>query len=210
MRYRKHTSPAHPRAIRLPPTPPVPATYGAFLDALKRRVHEARLRAFASANREMITPYFELGRSIVARQVEDGWGSHVMDRLAGDLHASFPDMEGFSPRNLPRMRAFYLTWRDVEAILPQPVADLPWGHNALLLEKLPSPELRRRYAERTFQHGWSRAKAPQTSIKVTFRLAEGVLRRDAGLDQERRHSGGGQDLHRGHPMGGATNAVHRD
>lgn len=128
-------------------SPSVPATYAAFLDALKRRVQEAR-------------------------QAEDGWGSRVIDRLAADLHASFPDMEGFSPRNLRRMRAFYLAWRDAEPILPQAVAELPWGHNAVLLEKLPSPELRRWYAERAIQHGWSRAI-------LTLQI-EGQLHRRAG------------------------------
>lgn len=154
-------------------TSPIPATYAAFLDALKRRVQEARLRAFAAANREMMTLYFELGRSIVARQVEDGWGSHVIDRLATDLRAAFPEMEGFSARNLWRMRAFYLAWRDVEAVLPQAVAELPWGHNALLLEKLRSPEQRRWYAERAIQHGWSRAV-------LTLHI-EGQLHRREGL-----------------------------
>ncbi|MCK6521079.1 PDDEXK nuclease domain-containing protein [Myxococcota bacterium] len=145
-------------------TPLLPAdasSYAALLDSLKRRVHDARRRAIAAANQELMTLYFEVGQSIVARQAEEGWGAKVIDRLARDLQAAFPDMDGFSPRNLHRMRAFYLAWGEVEPgeekKLPQAVAKLPWGHNTLLLEKLRTPSQRLFYAERSLQHGWSRA-----------------------------------------------------
>ena len=145
-------------------TPLLPAdatSYAELLDSLKRRVHDARRRAIAAANQELMTLYFEVGQSIVARQADEGWGAKVIDRLARDLQAAFPDMEGFSPRNLNRMRAFYLAWSEGAgvdgAILPQPVAKLPWGHNTMLLEKLRTPSQRLFYAERALQHGWSRA-----------------------------------------------------
>lgn len=73
----------------------------------------------AAANRELITLYLDIGRSIVERQETEQWGSGVIDRLATDLRAAFPEMEGFSPRNLRRMRAFYLAWQPVDSILPQ-------------------------------------------------------------------------------------------
>jgi len=154
-----------PRSLsREVPTPLLPAdatSYAELLDSLKRRVHDARRRAIAAANQELMTLYFEVGQSIVARQADEGWGAKVIDRLARDLQAAFPDMEGFSPRNLHRMRAFYLAWGEGEGMdgktLPQPVAKLPWGHNTMLLEKLRTPSQRLFYAERALQHGWSRA-----------------------------------------------------
>ncbi|MEL6347414.1 MAG: DUF1016 N-terminal domain-containing protein [Myxococcota bacterium] len=81
----------------------------------------------------------------------------MIQRLARDLRDAFPEMKGFSPRNLWRMRAFYLAWRAADEVLPQPVAELPWGHNALLIEKLKSPEERLWYAEQTRGNGWSRS-----------------------------------------------------
>lgn len=135
----------------------LPPTYAALLEELKVRIVSARLRAVAAANREFITLYFDIGRSIVERQQIERWGSGVIDHLADDLRSAFPEMEGFSPRNLRRMRSFYLAWRADEAFLPQAVAELPWGHNALLLEKLSEPIHRRWYAERAVERGWSRA-----------------------------------------------------
>ncbi|MBK9366370.1 MAG: DUF1016 family protein [Deltaproteobacteria bacterium] len=149
------------RAVSTPLLPADATSYAELLDSLKRRVHDARRRAIAAANQELMTLYFEVGQSIVARQADEGWGAKVIDRLARDLQAAFPDMEGFSPRNLHRMRALTLAWGEVEPgeekKLPQPVAKLPWGHNTMLLEKLRTPSQRLFYAERALQHGWSRA-----------------------------------------------------
>lgn len=138
-------------------TIPLPPNYPALLEELKARIQTARLRAVAAANRELIALYFDIGRSIVERQQAEQWGSGVIDRLAADLRAAFPEMEGFSPRNLRRMRSFFRAWQPVGSILPQAVAELPWGHNAVLLEKLAEPEHRRWYAQRAVELGWSRA-----------------------------------------------------
>jgi predicted nuclease of restriction endonuclease-like (RecB) superfamily len=73
------------------------------------------------------------------------------------LRKGFPELKGFSRRNLYRMRAFYLAYRDWSEFVPQVVAQIPWGHNTLLLEKLKEPALREWYARACIQHGWSRA-----------------------------------------------------
>ena len=137
-------------------TSPLPTTYLSLLEDLKARILTARLRAVAAANRELVTLYFDIGGSIVERQEQEGWGRGVIDRLAADLKNAFPEMEGFSPRNLWRMRAFFLAWRSGPEVLPRAVAELPWGHNALLLEKLPDAKSRLWYAERAVERGWSR------------------------------------------------------
>ena len=69
--------------------------------------------------------------------------------------AAFPEMKGFSPRNLKYMCAFAEAWPNSE-IVQQAVAQLPWGHNVVLLDKLPGPEARRWYAAKAIEHGWSR------------------------------------------------------
>jgi predicted nuclease of restriction endonuclease-like (RecB) superfamily len=96
-------------------------------------------------------------------------GKGVVDRLASDLQAAFPGIGGFSPRNVWRMRTFYLAYtKEVENLpqavaemdgknLPQAVAEIPWGHNAWLLEKVKDPIQRLWYAAKALEHGWSRA-----------------------------------------------------
>lgn len=151
----------------------LPPGYPALLAELKERILRARLRAVSAANREVMMLYFDLGRSIVEQQAQDGWGRGVIDRLALDLKLEFPDVEGFSPRNLWRMRAFYLAWRGDSGILPQSVAELPWGHNGVLLEKLRDVPARRWYAVNALERGWSRA-ALTAHIKGRLHQREGM------------------------------------
>ncbi len=103
----------------------------------------------------MVLLYWGIGKDILARQKEEGWGASVIARLAKDLHSEFPDMRGFSPRNLKYMRAFAAAWPDL-AIVQQLVAQLPWGHNVRLLDRVSQPEERLWYAAQTLTHGWSR------------------------------------------------------
>ena len=135
-------------------TPP-PQGYAEWLAELKTRIHTAQQHATLAVNRELVLLYWQIGRDILARQDDQGWGAKVIDRLAKDLRAAFPDMKGFSPRNLKYMRAFADAWPD-EAFVQQAVARLPWGHNLVLLDKLPGPETRKWYAAKATEHNWSR------------------------------------------------------
>lgn len=82
-------------------------------------------------------------------------GAKVIDRLAKDLSAAFPDMKGFSRRNLLYMRSFAEEWPDLEFV-QQVVAQIPWGQNLLLLTKLKTRDERTWYAAKAIEHGWSR------------------------------------------------------
>jgi predicted nuclease of restriction endonuclease-like (RecB) superfamily len=108
-----------------------------------------------AVNRELILLYWQIGRDILARQAEQGWGAKVIDRLSHDLRTAFPEMKGFSPRNLKYMRAFAAEWDDA-AIVQELLAQLPWYHLVTLLDKLNSPEERLWYARKAIEHGWSR------------------------------------------------------
>lgn len=99
--------------------------------------------------------YWQIGRDILARQAEQGWGAKVIERLSQDLRAAFPEMKGFSPRNLKYMRAFAEAWPD-EEFVQQAAAQLPWGHNLVLLDRLKTPQERRWYAAKAIEHNWSR------------------------------------------------------
>ena len=135
--------------------PLAPDSYGQFLADLKGRIRAAQLRASVAVNRELVLLYWQIGRDILDRQERENWGAKVIDRLAGDLKRAFPDMKGFSPRNLKYMRAFAEAWPD-DAIVQAVLAQITWYHNLAILEKLSAPEDRIWYARATIQHGWSR------------------------------------------------------
>jgi predicted nuclease of restriction endonuclease-like (RecB) superfamily len=132
-----------------------PDGYTDWLAELKTRIHTAQQRAALAVNRELVLLYWQIGRDILERQSREGWGAKVIDRLAHDLRTAFPDMKGFSPRNLKYMRSFAQAWPDadfVQAVLAQ----LPWYHQIALLDKLDDAEARRWYAAQAIAHNWSR------------------------------------------------------
>jgi len=168
----------------------LPADYPLFLESLKSRVQQSQTKAMLSVNRELLQLYWDIGRLIVERQEREGWGKSVVDRLAYDIQMAFPGMGGFSPANVWRMRAFFLAYRQSDAILAQPMrelatgekpsnsedmklaqavrvlpapvlphatAEIPWGHNITLIEKVKDPVQRLWYAAKALEHGWSRA-----------------------------------------------------
>lgn len=129
--------------------------YDELLSDLKGRIRVAQIRASLSVNRELVLLYWGIGKDILERQNRAGWGSRIIDQLGQDLRREFPEMKGLSPRNLKYMRAFAEAWPD-EEIVQQLVAQIPWGHNIRLLDKLSDSEVRTWYAQRTIQNGWSR------------------------------------------------------
>jgi predicted nuclease of restriction endonuclease-like (RecB) superfamily len=129
--------------------------YDVFLKDLKTRIRQAQVKAALAVNQELIILYWQIGREILARQQQEGWGAKVIDRLAKDLKREFPDMKGFSPRNLKYMRAFAEAYLD-QAIVQEVLAQIPWYHNQALLDKLKAPDERLWYAQGTLENGWSR------------------------------------------------------
>ncbi len=132
-----------------------PEGYANWLGELKSRIHSAQQRAALAINRELVLLYWQIGCDILQRQVEQGWGAKVIERLAHDLRIAFPDMKGFSPRNLKYMRAFAEAWPDA-SFVQEVLAQLPWYHQLALLDKLPGPETRKWYAAKAIEHNWSR------------------------------------------------------
>lgn len=139
----------------LPPSGLELTDYQRLLADLKSRVRSAQVRAATSANRELILLYWEIGRAILAAQEREGWGAKVVDRLAADLRREFPEMRGFSPRNLKYMRRMAAAWPD-DAFVPQVVAQIPWGHIRTVLDAIDEPGLREFYIRKTIEHHWSR------------------------------------------------------
>lgn len=146
------------RSVMFPVPPPAsdaPADYAVWLADLKARIRQERLHVVFAGNAVMVLLYWDIGRSILDKQAAQGWGSRVIDRLAADLREAFPEMKGFSPRNLKYMRAFAAAWPE-RSIVQASLAQLTWYHHIALLEKLDDPASRLWYAARTLEHGWSR------------------------------------------------------
>lgn len=75
--------------------------------------------------------------------------------MAQDLKDAFPEMSGFSPRNIKYMRKFAQCWPDYE-IVQRVVAQLPWRSNITLMDKLDDAENRIWYAQQAIENGWSK------------------------------------------------------
>ena len=138
------------------PVATLPRGYAEAFRAIRSRIRKARLRVVLSANAAMVLLYWDIGRMILERQERAGWGARVIDRLAADLRKAFPDMRGFSPRNLKYMRAFAAAWPE-RPFVQQLAARIPWTHNCLLLDRLPNAATREWYVRATVQEGWSRS-----------------------------------------------------
>ena len=144
------------------------ADYADWLRSLKSRVRQVQLKAAVSVNRALLRFYWELGSDIVEKQQNTSWGDGFLTQLSQDLVAAFPDMKGFSKRNLEQVRRWYLFYSENTSIAQQPVSQLepplveqitriPWGHNIAIVAKCKSQEEARFYVENTLTHNWSRS-----------------------------------------------------
>lgn len=129
--------------------------YDTFLHEVKERIATARVRAALAVNAELVALYWQIGRMILDRQEQHGWGGKVIDRLSVDLRTEFPGMQGFSRRNLHYMRTLGELFPESEFV-QQPVAQIPWGHIIRILDAFDSASIASWYAQKTIENGWSR------------------------------------------------------
>jgi predicted nuclease of restriction endonuclease-like (RecB) superfamily len=135
--------------------------YKTWLTALKQKFRSTQLKAAVAVNHSLLQFYWELGADIIARQETHAWGEGFLPQLSRDLTAAFPDMKGFSPRNLASIRQWHLFYRST--ILLQPVAKLqaliqiPWGHHQTILNKCKKIDEALYYVNSVSQHNWSRS-----------------------------------------------------
>jgi predicted nuclease of restriction endonuclease-like (RecB) superfamily len=133
-----------------------PSNYAAWLESLKTHIRTARVKASLAVNRELIHMYWRIGSEIVQQRAAQSWGAKVIDQLANDLRAEFPDMRGLSVSNLKYMARFAEAWPD--GLIGQQLADqIPWFHNCTLIEKIKDRPTREWYIKKTIENGWSRS-----------------------------------------------------
>lgn len=150
----------------------LPEGYADWLTQLKVDIAQSRQRAALAVNAELVQLYHRIGAEIRQRQQVNAWGAKVIERLARDLSDAFPDIRGFSSRNLKYM-AFFAQHCPNALFGQQPAAQLPWFHVVTLLTKLASPAEREWYAQQTVLLGWSRSTLEQ-NIKNRLQQRQGA------------------------------------
>ena len=133
--------------------------YKALISSVKERIQKSQIKASVSVNKELINLYWDMAKQIVYAQKKAKWGDGFLQKMSDDLHASFPNMQGFSLRNLKYIRQWYNFWKD-DSIGQQVVAQLdniPWGHHLVILSKTQNRKEALFYVQKTMENNWSRA-----------------------------------------------------
>jgi predicted nuclease of restriction endonuclease-like (RecB) superfamily len=146
----------------------MPKDYAAFIEEIKQRILTDKLEIVIKANSAMILLYWKIGKSILEKQEKEGWGTKVIDRMSYDLKNAFPEMKGFSPRNLKYMKKFAESWVDF-SIVQRCVALLPWRSNIILIDKVKESKKRLWYVEKTLENGFGK---DMLSIQIDSKLYE--------------------------------------
>ncbi len=143
-----------------PPVTSIPLGFAEVFQELKKKIQEARLSVAVAVNQRLIKLYWEMGKTIFEIQQTQKWGSRDVESLGNELQKAFPGISGFSRSNLFKMRAFYLSYEKVSQTVKQfeelPIAQIPWGHNVILVTKIKDTEERLWYAHMTIEEGWTR------------------------------------------------------
>lgn len=129
--------------------------YQLWFHELNQRIRQSQQKAVWAVNAELVLLYWQIGQDILRQQQQYGWGAKIIEQLSQDLKREFPEMTGFSKRNLSYMRKFAQEWQD-EQIVQAVLAQLPWYHHIALLDKLNDEMQRLWYAQKAIEHGWSR------------------------------------------------------
>ena len=143
--------------------------YLAFIQDIKQRIQGAQIKASVAVNQALLQLYWDMAERIVAKQQESTWGDGFLLQMSRDLQVEFPEIKGFSLRNLKYMRQWFQFWSAGPSIGQQVVAQLeklknaqqlvsqiPWGHNLLIISKIKTTEQALFYVQQTIQNNWSR------------------------------------------------------
>ncbi len=129
--------------------------YKETLELIKQEIQTARFQVVKTITKEHIELYWKIGKIILEKQKEEGWGKSVVEKISNDLQMDFPESSGYSTRNLWDMRRFYSRYSTNEK-LRQLVAEIPWGQNLLILTKIKNDKEAEFYLHATKEYGWSR------------------------------------------------------
>jgi len=130
--------------------------YYEWIDRIKTIIHSTRTKIVLSANSELLNLYWKIGKEIVNKQKKSNWGSKIIEKMSIDLKHEFPEIKGFSRRNIYAIRQWYLLYSQRFEFVPQVVAQIPWGQNRLIISKTKDIDEALFYAKETLENSWSR------------------------------------------------------
>ena len=119
--------------------------------SIKNAITNTQLEIMTDANKKLVNLYFNIGKIL---EENSSWGNKFIDNVAMELKMSFPNLKGFSVRNLKYMKSFYNEYKD-DGEFVQLVAQLPWKHNITLMQKVKDKEIRKWYMDKCLEEGWS-------------------------------------------------------
>ncbi len=174
--------------------------YKNFIIDIKSKIQISQTNAITKVNKELIILYFNIGKSVFIKQQELGWGAKVIDNLSSDIKVTFPQLGGFSSRNIKRMVRFYKEYKKVPSAvaqlknekMPLLVAQIPWTHNIILIEKIKDIDLRYWYIEKIVENGWSKdvlslmikSEVHKREAKLTSNFKNTIVSYDSDLVQQ--------------------------
>lgn len=120
---------------------------------IKEEIKSTQIKSIQQVNSNLIKMYFRIGKIL---EENSKYGNSFIKRVAHSIKIEYPNITGFSERNLRSMKLFYNEYKDNEK-WQQLVANLPWGHNVLLMEKVKDKNIRMIYVKAVLENGWSRS-----------------------------------------------------
>jgi predicted nuclease of restriction endonuclease-like (RecB) superfamily len=133
--------------------------YKSWLTTIKNKAQQVQIKAAVAVSEYLLKFYWDFGLDMLEKQKNTTWGDGFIPQLSKDLMAEFPEIKGFSPRNLKYIRQWVTFWMDTPSIGLQAVAQLtkiPWGHNQIIITRCKNTQEALYYIKNTFQYGWSR------------------------------------------------------
>jgi len=159
--------------------------YVSWIKSLKTKIRKAQNKVAFSINSQLLELYWELGRELALQQKNTEWGSNYIETTAKELRSSFPQIKGFSRRNLYAMRQWYLFYSQDNEFMPHGVAQIPWGHNRLIISKTKDLQEAKFYIKEVIENGWDRDTLEiQIGNKLYHKIGKAVTNFDRTLPEK--------------------------
>lgn len=127
-----------------------------WINQLKSKIRTVQTKVALTLNTQLIELYWEIGKDISNRQKQTNWGSKFIEQTAIELRSEFPQIKGFSRRNLYAIRQWYRFYSTKYEFVPQSVAQIPWGHNRLIITKIKEINEAEFYCNEVIKNAWDR------------------------------------------------------
>lgn len=128
-------------------------SFNEIINVIKNDIKSTQLDIIINANKNLVNLYYRLGKILYENS---SWGNKFVNKISIELKLSFPNLKGFSERNLNYMKAFYEEYKDNVEILHLG-AKIPWKHNVVLMQKIKDINIRKWYMEKCLEDGWSKS-----------------------------------------------------